>query len=145
MDDDKPPGKLLHRIGRRGASLLFLALVDVVYAYSLLAVPPETRASPGVVFLDALLPLPVWATIWAAVSVLCMVQAFMRADRFAFAASSLLKVLWGTVHLLGWALGAVPRGYVSAVVFLGFAGFVQVIAGWKENRGPEWTPPSTSP
>jgi hypothetical protein len=135
---------LLARVGRRGASLLFLALVDIVYAYSLYDVTPESRSNPGLVFLAALLPLTVWAAAWTAVGLVCAVYAFARADRLAFAAASLLKVLWGTLYLLGWALGVVPRGYVAAVLFLGFAGFVQVIAGWMENRESKWTPPSTS-
>lgn len=138
-------GDLLHQIGRRGASLLFFALVDLVWAYGLIATTAESRNSPGNVFVAHLLPLPVWAALWAAVGVLCLVQAFMSADRVAFGAASLLKVAWGTVYLLGWALGEIPRGYLATAIWLGLAGFVQVIAGWKENRGPEWTPPSTSP
>ncbi|MFI6883355.1 hypothetical protein [Streptosporangium canum] len=123
---------LIHRIGRRGASLLFLALLDVVYALSLLGAPPETRASPGIAFLMLLLPLPVWAAVWGAVGALCLVQAFLRTDRMAFAAASLLKVAWGTVYLLGWALGDVPRGYVTATIWLGFAAWVAIISGWRE-------------
>ena len=125
--------RLTHRIGRRGASLLFLALLDLVYAVSLLALPAETRNTPGFVFLVQLLPLGVWGAIWAGVGVLCLAQAFMRVDRSAFAAASSLKVAWGVVYLAGWAIGAIPRGYVSAAVWLAFAGFIQVIAGWREN------------
>jgi hypothetical protein len=135
--------RLLRRVGRRGACLLFLALVDVVYAISLYDASPETRASSGFAFMSTLLPLSAWAAVWLAVGALCVGFAFARADRLAFAAASLLKVLWGTLYLLGWALGVIPRGYVAAVLFLGFAGFVQVIAGWKEHR-TEWTSPSTS-
>lgn len=122
----------LQRIGRRGASLLFLALLDLVYAASLLGAPPETRASPGIAFLVLLLPLPVWALIWGAVGVLCLIQAFLPTDRLAFSTASLLKVAWGTVYLLGWALGDVPRGYVTATIWLGFAAWVAIISGWRE-------------
>jgi hypothetical protein len=134
-------GDLLHQVGRRGASLIFFALVDLVWAYGLTAAP----ANPGNEFVAHLLPLPVWAALWAAVGGLCLIYAFRSSDRVAFAAASLLKVAWGTLYLLGWALGEIPRGYLATVIWLAFAGFVQVIAGWMENRGPEWTPPSTSP
>ena len=121
--------RLAYRVGRRGAGLLFFALVDIVFAFALTEAPPTA----SYVFLAALLPLPVWAAIWGAVGLLCAVQAFMRVDRIAFAAASLLKVAWGTVYLIGWVMGAIPRGYVSVVIWLGFAGFVQLIAGWREN------------
>jgi hypothetical protein len=68
------------------------------------------------------------------VGLVCLVQAFMLTDRFAFAAASLLKVAWGTVYLLGWVLGQSPRGYVSAVIWLGFAGWLAIISGWRESR-----------
>lgn len=125
--------RLVHRVGRRGASLLFLALLDLVYALSLLAVPPETRATAGFVFLVSVLPIQAWTAAWATVGLICAMQAFAWHDRVAFAAASSLKVVWGMVYLLGWALGDIPRGYVSAVIWLAFAGFVQVIAGWREN------------
>lgn len=123
---------LRYRIGRRGCSLLFFALVDLVYAVGLLAAPAETRAQPTYMFLVAVLPLSVWAVLWGSVGALCAVQAFMLRDRLAFACASWLKVGWGSVHLFGWLIGVVPRGYVSAVIWLAFAGFVQVIATWPE-------------
>ncbi len=122
----------LHRIGRRGASLLFLALLDAVFAYSLISLPLEAQQSPSWAFLLRLLPLNAWAAMWGGVGVLCAVQAFMLTDRLAFAAASLLKVLWGSVYLLGWAFGEIPRGWVFAAVWFGFAAFVQNIAGWRE-------------
>ncbi|MEU8199302.1 hypothetical protein AB0C10_36510 [Microbispora amethystogenes] len=125
----------LHRIGRRGASLLFLALLDVVYAFSLATSPPPAGGSPSA-FLARLLPLPAWGAVWAAVGVLCAVQAFMRTDRWAFAAASLIKVLWGAVYLLGSLLGQVPRGWVAAAVWLGFAAWVAIISGWRESQVP---------
>jgi hypothetical protein len=123
---------LVHRIGRRGASLLFLALLDGVYALSLLAAPAEARSQPSFAFLVGLLPLPVWAGIWGVVGLVCLVQAFARFDTFAFAAASLLKVVWGTVYVLGWALGDIPRGWVASVIWYGFAIWLAIISGWRE-------------
>jgi hypothetical protein len=116
------------RIGRRGCALLFFALLDVVYATSLLSAPTTGPYR----FLADILPLPAWAGLWAAVGLLCGVQAFMRSDRAAFAAASLIKVVWGIIQLLGWAIADLERGYVSAVIWLALAAFVHVIAGWPE-------------
>ncbi|GAA0969685.1 hypothetical protein GCM10009555_017260 [Acrocarpospora macrocephala] len=125
--------RLLHRVGRRGASLLFLALLDLVYAVGLLTAPPETRESDSFVFLTGIMPLEVWAGAWALVGCLCLVYAFSLRDRVAFIAASLLKAVWANVYLVGWTAEEIPRGYVSAAVWLAFAGFIQVIAGWREN------------
>lgn len=115
-------------IGRRGCALLFFSLLDLVYAASLVNAPENGAYR----FLAGVLPLPVWAGLWAAVGLLCAIQAFMRSDRAAFAAASLIKVVWGIIQLLGWVLAGVERGYVSAAIWLALAAFVHVIAGWPE-------------
>jgi hypothetical protein len=120
------------RVGRRGSALLFFALLDLVLAASLAGAPAATRSSPTYAFLSLLLPLWAWALVWAAVGVVCLVQAFMLCDRIAFACASWLKVGWGVLNLTGWLLGEIPRGYVSAVIWLALASFVALIASWPE-------------
>lgn len=124
--------RIIARIGRRGASLLFLGLLDLVIATSLIVIPPEVQASAGFLFVGDLLPLTVWGAIWAAVGVLCLVQAFMRMDRVAYAAATLLKCVYGLLYLIGFATGEIPRGYVSAVIWLGFAAWLAVLSTWPE-------------
>jgi hypothetical protein len=87
------------------------------------------------VFLAQLLPLPVWAGVWACVGSMCLIHAFMHADRLAFACASALKVAWGLINLIGWIVADLPRGYVAAAIWLSFAGFVQVISQWPEPGG----------
>lgn len=124
--------QISRQIGRRGCALLFFSLLDLVYATSLAADPPTANGTGH--FLASMLPLPVWAILWGSVGILCAVQAFMRSDRAAFAAASLIKVVWGIIALIGWLIGEVDRGYVSAVIWLALAAFVHVIAGWPEPR-----------
>jgi hypothetical protein len=131
--------RMVSRVGRRGVSLLFFALLDLVVALSLAYAPPEAMATPTYQFLQAVAPLLVWALAWGLVGVTCLVQAFMRSDRLAFAAASALKVVWGLLYLIGWLIADIPRGYISATIWLALAGFVQIIAGWRENGGHEWT------
>lgn len=121
-----------HRIGRRGCSLAFLALLDVLFAQALWTQPPEIRAAPANQFLGSLLPLQWWGGVWLAVGAVCLVQAFMRVDRVAFAASTALKLTWGSLNLAGWMVGEIPRGWVSATFWLAFGGFVTIIATWPE-------------
>lgn len=119
---------LRQRIGRRGACLLFFALLDAVIAASLTTAPTSDTYQ----FLNSFMPLPWWAAIWACVGGMCVIQAFQQIDRIAFAAASALKLVWGLAQLIGWAFGDIPRGYVAAAIWLAFAAFIQVIAGWQE-------------
>lgn len=132
-------------VGRRGAALLFFAVLDLVYAVSLVNPDAAARGGQQLRWLAVLAPLWVWAALWGATGTICAVYAFRRRDGLGFTAAIVIKVLWGMASIGGWLVGGVDRGYVSAVVWLAFAAFVWVIAGWPEpgdRRGPTWTHPS---
>ncbi|MUN41394.1 hypothetical protein [Actinomadura litoris] len=124
--------RLWHRVGKRGIALLFLALLDLLYPIGLAGQPAATRAGYEVVA-----PWQVWAVLWLLTGLLCAAQAFARRDRLAFTVAVAMKVLWGTVALIGWIAGTSPRGWLSALIWLTFAGFVAVISTWTE----EWDRP----
>lgn len=122
--------RLGHRLGRRGAFLLFLAGLDVVISISLYA-PPDPQP-PSVSYVAGLAPLWAWGTLWACCAVLCAVNALRRVDRVGYGAAMAVKVLWG-LSLAGGALtGHIPRGMFSAAVWLTFAAVVWLISTWPE-------------
>lgn len=125
--------KLLRRVGRRGASLLFLALLDVVYAFSLAWPQAESERNPSVLYIADLAPLWMWAGLWLSVGVVCLAGAFARHDRWAFTVAVGLKLLWGCTYLFGWLVGGLDRGWVAAVVWLGFAALFYLISTWPEG------------
>ena len=116
---------LIRRAGRRGASLAFLAMVDVAYGYSLL-VAPALRAA------DLLLPRTAWAWIWLAAGGLCLTDMLARWDRVQFTGSAMLMLAWAGINADGWIVHGAPLGWVSAVVWLAFAAFILVIGSWPE-------------
>lgn len=120
-------GRLGARIGRRGCALLFFVLLDTVYCIGLLTAPRPLV--PFYAWMAEIMPLVVWAACWGAVGAICLLYAFRAYDTPAFAAAVALKVAWGLLSLFGWLSGHVDRGYVSAVIWLGFACFVYLIAG----------------
>lgn len=120
--------RLRDQIGRRGAALLFFALLDLVYCYALLR-PPPGPLPEAFRYARTLMPLWVWALAWGGVGVICLVFAFLPRDTVAFTAAVALKVTWGLLAILGQLAGTADRGYVSAVIWLGFAAFVYLIAG----------------
>jgi PAS domain S-box-containing protein len=135
-----------HRIGRRGAFLTFLGVLDVVYAYGL-AFPGAAGSSAGMRYLDSIAPLWCWASFWASTGILCLAYAFARKDAVAYGAAMFLKVVWASTYFIGWAIAGLDRGYLSTVVWGGFAFVVALIGGWPETpavRGDVWTPTPSS-
>ena len=119
-----------HRIGRRGAFLLFLTELDIFYACLLAWPTPATVGNATNRWFVTLLPLDAWAAIWAAVGAVCLVFAFSRYDRPAFGAAILIKALWTGLSLLGVWFADVPIS--TPAIFLSLAGAVWVISGWRE-------------
>lgn len=120
-------------VGRRGAVLIYLALVDLTYALSLWRPAPEAGRSVALRFVADVAPLDAWAALWLVVGVLCLAGAFVHPlDRIAFTAATAIKTLWGGVFLFGWLAGEVYRGWVSAAVWLALAVLVMIIAGWPD-------------
>lgn len=123
--------ELLHAVGRRGAALLFFALLDMIYSYSLFNPAPEYRTNPSFKFFQDLLPLPAWGTLWGVVGLICLFNAFRSSDKVGFAAAIGIKVMWGLVYVVG-AFYGLPRAYVSATIWLCLAGWVAIISTWPE-------------
>lgn len=123
---------LLQRVGRRGAFLLFLALLDIVYAYSLAFPSVSVEGNPTYTFLATIVPLDVWAALWVSVGVICLVFAFREKDAPGFAAAMFLMVLWASILLLGWLFAGVERGYLSSAIWGSFAALLTLIASWPE-------------
>lgn len=125
--------RVAHRVGRRGCFLLFLALIDVLIAYSMTPFAVVSKL-PIYSYLSRGLPLQAWAAIWLTVGAICGVQAFARRDHFAFTIAVALKLVWATGYLAAWTVADVPRGWVGAVLWIGLGGVTAIIASWPEAR-----------
>lgn len=128
---------ITHRIGRRGSCLLFFTFLDLVYGINLIYPPAFVNRDPTVRYLTSILPLSVWGTLWTLVGLICFVSAFLRYDAAGFAAAIFLKIVWGTFVGLAWLFNGAPRGYVSAAIWIAFAGFICVLSGWTEPPSPD--------
>jgi len=129
--------KLINKVGRRGAFLLFLALLDFVYAFALYF-PGAAAITPIYLYLSNTAPLEVFATLWAIVGVLCSIYAFRKEDAPAFAAAIFIKASWAVIFLLGWLFADVDRGYLTGAVWGAFAAVVGLISTWPDpDKGIE--------
>jgi len=123
-------GSIGRAVGRRGSYLLFLAMLDFAYGYSLTFL----RSFASTAKVDLLLPINAWIAIWWIVGTICLVQAFMKMDRVAYSLAVALKVTWGLTMLLAWVQGTSERGWVSAVIFIGFGLLTSIVSYWPEQR-----------
>lgn len=120
--------RLIDRVGHRGAFLLFLAVLDIAYGYSLWFTAAPQR------LWDLVLPWEWWAAAWIAVGIICAVNAFLAFDRIAFTAASALFTAWSAIMVYVWEFQDIPRGWVSAVVFGCFAITILIVSSWQESR-----------
>lgn len=120
--------RLWRRIGRRGITLLFLALVDLLYPIGLAGSPAAARAG-----YELIMPWQVWAVLWSATGLLCLVEAFVRRDRLAYTAATAMKLAWGSAAFASWLVGVNPRGWLGALVWVAFGGLIAVISTWPEE------------
>jgi hypothetical protein len=125
-------GYLVHKVGRRGAFLAFLALLDWIYGYALAFPTPAALANPTYKFLIQSLPLNLWAGLWFGVGTICFVYAFRKRDAPGYAAAMFLKILWSALFLFGWVFAGVERGYLSSAIWGAFAAILALIATWPE-------------
>lgn len=125
-------------VGRRGAYLLFLALLDLVIGYSLaqptaLPIPTTVLYRPFV----TIMPMSAWITAWIVVGLGCLAAACWHPPRWLmFGLATLLKMAWASGYLVGW-VGHMPlyvRGYQTAMIFGGLGLITYLVAGWQENR-----------
>lgn len=122
---------LRRRVGRRGAALLAFALIDILYAGSMLTASDSgLPLNATYQWFGELMPLAAWAAVWALVAAVCTWSALHHYDRAGFVAAIGIKVVWSLLSLAGWVLDDVTLGSVG--IWLGLAVVVGVIAGWAE-------------
>jgi hypothetical protein len=118
---------LLRRSGRRGGFLLFLALLDLVYAWGIwISVAPQSHQP------NMLLPAQAWAAAWAVTGVICLTGVLLNRDRIMFAAAAAMKTSWCGLSMWLWTSGQQPNGWLSAVVWGAFAATVLMVGSWPE-------------
>jgi hypothetical protein len=120
------------RLGYRGAFLLFLALVDVVYGWFLINPTDEARRTSAYEWRSHIMPPQAWGAIWITVGLVLLISAFMRQDRVGYALAVALKVAWVVVAAAGGASGHVEGAWTTVVIWGVFAGLTVLESGRPE-------------
>lgn len=120
------------RVGHRGVFLLFLAVLDLGFGYSLIGEPSEVQRVQNLT-----LPVVAWGWIWVAVGVVCLafVPVSQQRDTPAFGVAAALKFGWVAAAIRAGILMPTPRWWVVPLIFGTLLGAVLSTASWAE---PPW-------
>lgn len=129
--------RLRLHLGRRGAFLLFLTELDAIIGTSLrLPLPFGLRPEQVYGLFATVAPITVWSDAFFTVGLICALAALWHPARpFAFPLAAAIKTLWGLLYIIAWIAGDMGRGYLSAAIWLTFAGVVLIVSSWPEESG----------
>lgn len=122
--------RIWHKVGRRGLVLIFVGILDFVFAANLEINRPRT----SVAVYGTILPLNWWVFVWVLAGVVAWVSAFMIVDRIGFGFSALIFSFWGWLSFLAWIRGDQPTAWATATFFLVIAALIVIPATWPEPR-----------
>jgi hypothetical protein len=122
------------RVGHRGALLILLGGIALLYGISLITTPPLPHPL-GLHLLLGVMGLHGWGGTLAAAGVVAILCSPLKQGRDwpGFAVLVLVWLPWSLSFLVSWwPAHENPRGWVSALVFAALAGVPAVGAGWEE-------------
>jgi hypothetical protein len=120
--------RLIERAGHRGAFLSFLALLDILFGWSILG------DAGNLTHVALFFPAQIWGIIWLTVGIFLTTGIFTRHDKVHFAVAASLKAAWATVYLNVFVVNHFPRAWVSIVIWAAFAAIVMVVSSWPDYR-----------
>ena len=120
------------RLGYRGAFLLFLAVIDVVYGWFLVNPTPEQVTTSQFRWRDEIMPTQAWGVIWLVAAAVLLMSAFARQDRIGYAVAVGLKVGWAVIAAASAVGGNVQGAWSSVAIWGGFAALTIMESGRPE-------------
>ncbi|MDX2357454.1 hypothetical protein [Dietzia sp. PP-33] len=92
-------------------------------------------------FIDALVPLHVWAIVWIAAGVTVLAGIWHRVvGRYALAFVSMMWAIWGLSYMTATVFGDASRGWVTGALILNLAGLTIIVAALADTVGPSREP-----
>lgn len=92
-------------------------------------------------FIDALVPLHVWAVVWIVAGVTVLAGIWHRViARYALAFVSMLWGIWGLSYMTASLIGDASRGWVTGALILNVAGLTIIVAALADTVGPHREP-----
>lgn len=112
--------KLRHQVGYRGALLLAVGVLDILYGLGLAFPDSTTARSPQFHYYDQVGSPDLWAGVWIAAGLVLIGHSFVREDSFAYTVAVVLKGWWVIFHLIGqFTEPGYSRAWVLSLFSLG--------------------------
>ncbi|ODQ97029.1 hypothetical protein BFG51_02600 [Dietzia alimentaria] len=87
-------------------------------------------------FIDALVPLNLWAIVWIAAGATVLAGVWQRVlARYALAFVSMLWTTWGLSYMSAAVFGDASRGWVTGALILNLAGLTIIVAALADTVG----------
>lgn len=101
----------------------------------------HTTSTPFTTFVDALVPLQVWAWVWIGAGVAMLAGIWHRViARWALSLGGSLWVVWGLSFYVSWLVGDQSRGWVTAGAFVTIGWLMFIVAALADSVGPPREP-----
>ena len=130
--------RLAHKLGRRGATLLVLAIFDFIFGWFFF--DPNVHQSLQQIDiyrgLRDFASLYAWGVMWWLVGIICLVSAFRRKDAIGFVAAILIQVAWVVGLMSAWILWDAKYAWAQAALWASLCAWVAITAGWPEPPPP---------
>src|ERR1700747_731043 len=84
---------VVYRVGHRGTFLLFLAIFDFLFGYSLYTEPGPAAS------LNFFFPLHIWGIVWIVAGTILLSGVAVRRDYVQFTAATLIKAIWAVLYI----------------------------------------------
>lgn len=92
-------------------------------------------------FVDALVPLHLWAIVWIAAGAMVLAGIWHRVvARYALAFTAMLWGIWGLSYMSATVFGDSSRGWVTGALILNVAGLTIIVAALADTVGPPREP-----
>lgn len=104
-----------------------------IRGFAYLNAPPSTQFTT---FVDAVVPLQVWALVWMGTGALLLAGIWHRVvARWALSIGASLWAVWALSYTLSWILGDQSRAWVTAGAMATIAGSMWITASLADSVG----------
>lgn len=132
---DRLLDKLFRRINdHRGRFLIGFALMYCCFGYSYVVEGSAASRTSVFQWLPDFIPVTALSGPWFIAAAIAIGSSFRRVpprtDRYGFMALALVPLLWAMMFLFSYLAGHAPTGWISAMLYGGFAMIVILVSSW---------------
>lgn len=132
-----------YRIGRRGAFMILIGAMMLVYGIGMVIVPGGAIPAARMV-LFSLLPYYVWEILFISTGLFALFEGLLKRrnnNTLSLTLLSTLTATWATGYLvaavISYSATTSRQGFLSALSWGFMTGVIHIVAGWPDYGPPE--------